>query len=1037
MVTSNSNGFNKLILYFAVLACLIWATDSNASFKPSSSILMNKSFDVIRSDSIFNLNDEVSKLNSLLQRLLVAGDLYGSRTVADSINFKIAGDKLSDEKIISDSYYLIGVYYLLVKNYSAAIRFFDLSLEIKKRKNEYDERFAKTLYNLGVAYNGLGNFRKLEDYSLGSLEVEKSIFGDSSPLLIGTYASLVTAYVGLQEYEKSLHYASVALSIYDNNEEEVNLSDMELLYGNLGVLYMLLADFSKARLYLEKSESLHNFNQTGASDHLINLMNSMAVTYETLGLPEKADEYYEKGITLSLQMNSSLAYNNINSYAIVLGNRGDEKRGAELLYDALSRADARFGRNSHNYYEVLSYCAAYLREYNIDVGKSLKYYRDCMEHIKNSNRDFFLRDHVYTGYALSLSMAGDSKGAMDVIQSLLSLKYGINSKYDAFSNPDISAIRADKETLRIFRIKYNILRELYNHNADQSTLVDASETAEYIIQLLEKVRINISEDESRLLLGDRYREAYLNAIRDFNLLFGNTGKRVYLEKAFEYLEKSKVAGLLASTRELKAVQFNIPSAIAELEKNLQRDISLYNARIDAEANNNNPDTLLVNAWKDNLLKTTRMRDSLIFVFEKQYPGYYSIKYNTQVINLAEIPEIAGRNVNYINYVTSDTLLYIFIANRKYQQLTAIPVDSSFYTGIREFRSLLSTPLSSENARKDFENFNARGYELYKILIETVRPFLISDRLLISPDNLLSYIPFEALPVSLVSSERILYNKIPYLMNDFDISYTYSATFMAESIKKEFSINNKLIAFAPDYTEPVDIQSALMKKRQAGNLLENLPFALQEAGYVTKVTGGVLYKEGEAKESVFKNEAGKYDIIHLAMHTILNDKDPMESTLIFSPENDTIDDRYLKTYEIYGVPLKAKMVVLSSCNTGSGILYSGEGILSLARGFIYSGSQSVVMSMWEIEDRSGTEIVSMFYDNLKNGNVKSSALRKARIAYLKDSDQLRSHPYFWSSLVVYGNNSSLYYSKIIVITLVVFCLIAVAVIIIYFRKRKYS
>ena len=51
-----------------------------------------------------------------------------------------------------------------------------------------------------------------------------------------------------------------------------------------------------------------------------------------------------------------------------------------------------------------------------------------------------------------------------------------------------------------------------------------------------------------------------------------------------------------------------------------------------------------------------------------------------------------------------------------------------------------------------------------------------------------------------------------------------------------------------------------------------------------------------------------------------------------------------------------MVVLSSCNTGTGFLYSGEGILSLARGFIYSGSQSVVMSMWEIEDKSGTEIV---------------------------------------------------------------------------------
>ena len=116
-------------------------------------------------------------------------------------------------------------------------------------------------------------------------------------------------------------------------------------------------------------------------------------------------------------------------------------------------------------------------------------------------------------------------------------------------------------------------------------------------------------------------------------------------------------------------------------------------------------------------------------------------------------------------------------------------------------------------------------------------------------------------------------------------------------------------------------------------------------------------------------------------------------------------------------LKAKMVVLSSCNTGTGLLFSGEGILSLARGFIYSGSQSVVMSMWEIEDRSGTEIVEMFYKNLKKGYSKSDALKKARIAYLKNADQLRSHPYFWSSLVVYGNNAPLYYSRYLIIIVI--------------------
>ena len=79
------------------------------------------------------------------------------------------------------------------------------------------------------------------------------------------------------------------------------------------------------------------------------------------------------------------------------------------------------------------------------------------------------------------------------------------------------------------------------------------------MSLLEKLRINISDEESRILLGDNFRNSYINAIRDFNLLYAESSEPKYLEKSFEYMEKSKVAGLLASTRELKATQFHIPA----------------------------------------------------------------------------------------------------------------------------------------------------------------------------------------------------------------------------------------------------------------------------------------------------------------------------------------------------------------------------------------------------------------------------------------------------------------------------------------------
>ena len=118
-------------------------------------------------------------------------------------------------------------------------------------------------------------------------------------------------------------------------------------------------------------------------------------------------------------------------------------------------------------------------------------------------------------------------------------------------------------------MKYSILWDIYRKTASHKTLEAASNTSELIVSLLDKVRINISEEESRLILGDNYRDSYLNAIRDFNFCIKETADNHFLEKAFEYAEKSKVAGLLTSTRELKAAQFHMPPELAKLKESFR------------------------------------------------------------------------------------------------------------------------------------------------------------------------------------------------------------------------------------------------------------------------------------------------------------------------------------------------------------------------------------------------------------------------------------------------------------------------------------
>ncbi len=219
-------------------------------------------------------------------------------------------------------------------------------------------------------------------------------------------------------------------------------------------------------------------------------------------------------------------------------------------------------------------------------------------------------------------------------------------------------------------------------------------------------------------------------------------------------------------------------------------------------------------------------------------------------------------------------------------------------------------------------------------------------------------------------------------------------------------------------------------------IKNLPNAILEAEDAVSQCGGTAYLGEEAMESTFKKEARHYDIIHLATHTLVDDGRPAFSKMIFRSGDNGGDDGMLNTYEVYSLPLKAMMVVLTSCNTGTGKLVSGEGILSLARGFLYAGSRSAVMSMWEVEDNSAAEVIQSFYKNLRRGQTKSSALRSARLKFLDTADQARSHPYFWSALVIYGDDTPLWYNRVnLYVSLLLLLLVATALVAIVYRGPR--
>jgi CHAT domain-containing protein len=183
-------------------------------------------------------------------------------------------------------------------------------------------------------------------------------------------------------------------------------------------------------------------------------------------------------------------------------------------------------------------------------------------------------------------------------------------------------------------------------------------------------------------------------------------------------------------------------------------------------------------------------------------------------------------------------------------------------------------------------------------------------------------------------------------------------------------------------------------------------AEKEVTASASIWNGEYLVNQEATEENFKIKAKEATIIHIASHTIIDDEEPMNSKLVFSPGADTIEDGLLHTYELYNMQLNAQLACLSACNTGFGQIKSGEGVVSLAKGFFYAGIPNVMMSLWSVPDISTSEIMTAFYKELRRGIGKADALRNAKLKYLQEADSNTSDPYYWAAFTMIGDNQSI-------------------------------
>ena len=483
-----------------------------------------------------------------------------------------------------------------------------------------------------------------------------------------------------------------------------------------------------------------------------------------------------------------------------------------------------------------------------------------------------------------------------------------------------------------------------------------------------------------------------------------------IEDKFNLIEEGKSILLYEALLEQEA-QLGLPHEMKKREKNFKRDLAYYEKSLFDEQNGEIQNSEKIAALQDSVYALQQRYNSFQDTLESDYPSYYQQKYNLELASLEEIENQLKVNEAFLQYFVGDSSIFVMGIHPEKQVFQRIPFTDSLLSPIQAYLEFLSSPneLSSEERG---DTYVQNAHMLYKTLLAPVLSQLPEeiDRLIISPDGILSYIPFEAL-IEELPQEEWRYSDLPYLIHSHAISYTHSATHWLEQQEPSEQIPpHNWLGFAPSYEEvqiTESVQPLALNRFLTRDGSVQLPHAQEEISRISEMIGGQGFFQTSALESDFHREADQYQVLHLATHGLVEDQQPLYSKLVFAPEDDSVYDGFLHAYEIYNMRLPANLVVLSACNTGVGKLEKGEGIMSLSRAFFYAGVKSLLMSLWKVSDESTSELMVSFYEGLKAGEDKDLALQQAKVEYIQNQEiAMKSHPYFWAGFVLKGDAGAL-------------------------------
>ncbi|MCC5637873.1 CHAT domain-containing protein [Nostoc sp. CHAB 5844] len=897
-----------------------------------------------------------------------------------------AGDRSGQAVILNN----IGGVYDALGDKQQALKYYNQSMPLRRQVGDRTGE-AITLNNIGGIYDALGDKQQALKYYNQSLVLSRQV-GDKAGQAV-TLNNIGRVYDALADKQQALKYYNQSLplrrQVGDKTGEAATLNNIGSVYDGLG----------------DKQQALGFYNQSLALSRQVRdkageatTLNNIGGIYNALGDRQQALKYYNQSLPLRRQVSDktgeAVTLNNIGRVYDGLG----DKQQALKYYNQSLPLRRQVGDKTGE--------AVTLN----NIGRVYDSLGDKQQALKHYNQSLLLSRRVSdkAGEATTLnniggvySVLGDRQQALKYYNQSLPLRRQMRDKAG--------------EAITLYNIAYL--------ERNQGNLKKSLIQIEAAIHLIENLRTKITNEQLRTSYFASQQTIYQFCNDLLMQLHKQYPTQGYDALALQNSEKYRSRSLLELLTEANAdIRQGVEPKLLEAEQNLQKRLDatekhrleLYNSGQYTPEQAHVVENELASLLKDYQEVQAQIR----FTSPK-----YAALTQPQPLSLKEIQQqVLDNDTLLLEYALGEERSYLWAVSKTSMSSYELPKRADIEKAVKQFNYLLKIRYYRLNANTKIDASSGLGtfssYEvlekLNQMLLQPVADKIKNKRLVIVGDGPLQYLPFSALAQPGTSGKNI-----KPLLETHEVIYVPSASTLAVIRRehRERKIPPKTLAVIADAVFSHD-DDRLTKIIHQPIPKQNIPFinpnfSFERLSFTRQEAEGILALVPKSqtlqaldfaanRAFVTSSKLSQYRMVHIATHGILDTENPALSGVVLSlyDEKGMLQNGFLRLQDIFNLKLPAELIVLSACETGLSQEIKGEGLVGLARGFMYAGSPRVLVSLWNVDDEATAKLMKAFYTKiLKQGMTPAAALRAARLELSQDENY--SAPYYWAGFTLQG------------------------------------